>query len=119
MDETQQAVIDWLSNGEVGESSKCMAMWLAFGKRAAHGSHPHDPDDLDRCLKLLQRAPGLRAMLPAMAGMSGEWAALVARWDEVEEVQLDEIGINWVKARRAPKTYALMCKIFDGVRQAA
>jgi hypothetical protein len=79
MDETQQQVIDWLANGERGLSSKCMAMWLAFGKRADDGfgpAHPYDPDDMDRCLKLLHRAPGLRERLPLMAELSPTWAAL-------------------------------------------
>lgn len=119
MDTTEQQVIDWLANGEVGISSKCMAMWLAFGKRTndAFGGHPHDPDDMDRCLKLLQRAPGLRERLPKMAELNKTWAALVARWDEIEAMQMDEIGLDWVKAKSAPKTYALMCEVIDGARK--
>ena len=121
MDETEQQVIDWLANGEVGISSKAMAMWLTFGKRTkdAFGAHPHDPDDMDRCLKLLHRAPGLRERLPKMAGLNQVWAALVARWDEIEAMQMDEIGLNWVKATRAPKTYALMREVIDGARKQA
>ena len=117
MDATQDAVLDWLSTGEVGESSKCMAMWLAFGKRTSgiSGSHPHDPDDMDRCLKLLDRVPSLRMALPKMAELNKTWAALVARWDEIEAMQLDEIGLNWTKARSAPKTYALMKEVIDSV----
>ena len=110
MDATEQAVIDWLADGEIGASSKCMAMWLAFGKRTsdAFGSYPHDPDDMDRCLKLLHRAPGLRERLPKMAELNATWAAMVARWDEIEACQLAEIGLDWTKAKSAPKTYALM-----------
>ena len=33
MDEAQQQVVKWLATGRVGLSSKCMAMWLAFGER--------------------------------------------------------------------------------------
>ena len=119
MDTTQDAVLDWLKNGEVGISSKCMAMWLAFGKRvgAAFGNHPHDPDDMDRCLKLLDRVPALRERLPKMAEVSKTWAALVERWDEIEATQLDEIGLNWTKAGSAPKTYALMQAVIDGAKK--
>ncbi len=122
MDATQEAVVAWLANGEVGVSSKCMAMWLAFGQRtkdAPFGGHPHDPDDMDRCLKLLHHAPGLRERLPKMAELTPTWAALVARWDEIESMQMDEIGLNWTKARSAPKTYALMKEVIDGARKKA
>ena len=121
MNTTEKQVIDWLANGEIGVSSKCMAMWLAFGKRtqAAFGAHPHDPSDMDRCLKLLWRAPGLRKRLPKMAELDKTWAALVARWDEIEAMQMDEIGLNWTKAKSAPKTYALMREVIDGARKKA
>ena len=121
MDATQEAVIGWLANGEVGASSKCMAMWLAFGKRTRNefGGYPYDPDDMDRCLKLLAIAPGLRERLPKMAELNKTWAALVARWDEIEAMQMDEIGLGWTKARSAPKTYALMQEVIDGARKKA
>lgn len=120
MDATQAAVIDWLATGEIGISSKCMAMWLGFGQRLGRevfGNHPHDPDDMDRCLKLLHRVPKLRGRLPKMAELNKTWAALVDRWDEIEAMQLDEIGLNWTKARSAPKTYALMKAVIDGAKK--
>lgn len=119
MDATQDAVVSWLANGETGTSSKCMAMWLAFGKRTsdAFGAYPYDPDDMDRCLKLLHIAPGLRELLPKMAEMNKTWAALVERWDEIEEMQMDEIGLGWTKARSAPRTYALMQEVITGARK--
>ncbi len=120
MDATQDAVLDWLNTGEVGISSKCMAMWLAFGKRTERqpfGNYPHDPDDMDRCLKLLARVPALRERLPKMAELNKTWAALVARWSEIEAMQMDEIGLNWTKARSAPKTYALMKEVIDSAKK--
>lgn len=112
MDATEQAVIQWLATGEVGSSSKQMACWLAFRTRTDDTwAHPHDPDDMDRCLKLLAAVPALRERLPKMAEVSKAWAALVARWDEIEASQLDEIGLNWTKARSAAKTYALMREV--------
>jgi hypothetical protein len=111
MTKTQQQVIDWLANGSVGCSSKCMAMWLAFDQITQDRFCPADPDDLDRCLRLLDRAPGLRPQLPRMADVSKEWARLMARWDEVEASHLAEVGLGWTKASRAPKTYDLMASI--------
>jgi len=107
MTETQKQVVKWLATGRVGSSSKCMAMWLAFGERAEPYA-PADPDDLDRCLKLLDKAPGLRPLIPKMAEVSKDWAALVPRWAEVEASHLAEVGLGWTKARSAPKTYDLM-----------
>ena len=111
MTETQKQVVKWLATGRVGMSSKCMAMWLAFGEHTEDRFCPADPDDLDRCLKLLDKAPGLRPLIPKMAEVSKDWAALVPRWDEVEASHLAEVGLGWTKARAAPKTYELMASI--------
>lgn len=116
MDTTQKAVINWLANGETGLSSETMAFWLAFDVKKEDGSHPHDPDDMDRCLNLLSVAPGLRDRLPKMAELNKTWAALVARWNEIESMQMDEIGLGWTKAMSAPKTYALMKEVINGAR---
>lgn len=113
MDDTQKNVINWIATGSVGVSSECMALWLAFGERSQMPLEPADPDDLDRCLRLLKAAPGLRERLPKMAEVSPRWAALMARWDEVETCHLDEVGLGWTKARTAPKTFALMRSILD------
>ncbi len=110
MTETQKQVVQWLATGRIGASSKCMAMWLAFGERAGTYA-PADPCDFDRCLKLLDKAPGLRPLIPKMAEVSKDWAALVPRWAEVEASHLAEVGLGWTKARSAPKTYALMATI--------
>lgn len=111
MNETQKQVVKWLATGRVGLSSNCMAMWLAFGERTMGCFCPADPDDLDRCLKLLEVAPGLRPLIPNMAVVSKDWAALSPRWAEVEASHLDEVGLGWTKASSAPKTYELMRSI--------
>ena len=110
MTETQKQVIEWLALGEVGLSSRCLALWLGFGQLVLPHEcfEPADPGDLDRCLRLLAWAPGLRPMLPRMAEVSPAWAALVARWDEVEASHLAEVGLGWSKGRSAPKTLKLM-----------
>jgi hypothetical protein len=46
-----------------------------------------------------------------MAEVCPKWAALVARWDEVEASHLAEVGLGWTKSQEAPKTYALMDSI--------
>lgn len=48
-----------------------------------------------------------------MADVNKRWAALVARWDEIEASFLDEAGLNWCKGKRAPNTYRMMCEAID------
>ena len=112
VDAVKEAVCVWLSTGEVGSSSTCMAMWLGFGRRVSE-SHPYDPDDMNRCLKLLNEVPALRERLPKMAVISKTWAVFVERWAEIEAMQMEEIGLDWTKSRRAPKTYALIQEVLD------
>ena len=121
MTPAQSKTIDWLCSGEIGSSSKQMAMWIAFGKKTDRGfgiDHPHDPDDFDRCLKYLKRVPEARADLYRLADLSPVWKALFENWDRIEASQLEEIGINWKKGRSAPKTYALMRSIIDLIERA-
>ena len=105
--------IQWLANGRRGVSSNTIAQHLTGINclRGWSGSIPWDPDDLDRCLQLLEDVPALRPLMPQMATYSPEWAALVARWDEVEASHLEEVGLGWTKAKSAPKTYELMARI--------
>jgi hypothetical protein len=111
--DTQRAVVQWLAGARTGTSSMTMAFWLAFATKYQHSSHPYDPADFDRCLGLLDAAPELRAQLPAMRGVSETWARLVDRWDDIEAMHLDEVGLGWTKADRAPRTYALMKSVLD------
>jgi hypothetical protein len=118
MTPTQSATIAWLAGNNTGVSSETMAYWLAFNTIPARVGHPHDPDDLDRCLQLLAAVPALREDLGLMAHLSTEWAALVARWDEIAFTHREEVGLGWTKARSAPRTYELMRSILDKVDRA-
>lgn len=110
-------LVEWLAGGSRGISSNTMVQHLV-GLPACRGaqSHPHDPDDLDRCLRLLEAVPLLRVCLPWMSSCSPEWAALVEKWGEIEASHLEEVGLGWSKGCRAPKTYALMRSVIDGAR---
>ena len=99
-------ILRWFGTGQVGASSKAMA--LAASGMPNDGSHPYDPDDLNRCLLLLKAVPEIRQHMDKVATINGIWAKLVSRWDEVEQCFLDEVGLNWIKTHRAPKTYKLM-----------
>lgn len=115
---TPGGLVEWLAGGRRGVSSNTMVQhltgWPALDSRYDRkGDIPHDPDDLDRCLQLLEAVPLLRVMLPQMATHSPGWAALVEHWAEIEASHLDEVGLRWTKARRAPKTFALMRKVIE------
>lgn len=107
--------IEWLANGSRGISSNTIFTVLT-GVDALdghHGSHPHDPDDLDRCLRLLEAVPELQPEMHRMAHKSKQWAALMARWNEIVLCHLAEVGLGWTKAKSAPKTNALMRSILE------
>ena len=73
----------------------------AVGRLAQEGVAGRRRDG--RCLGLLEAVPELRPHLPAMADESPVWAALVARWDELERLFAEEAPTG-----RCPKLYALM-----------
>ena len=106
MSDIRSAVLEWLFTGQVGASSKVMAA-AACGFPCSR-SYPSDPDDLNRCLLLLEKVLAIRERFPAISELSDVWAKLIDRWEVIERSFLDEAGLNWTKSNRAPKTYTLM-----------
>jgi hypothetical protein len=111
-------LVQWLANGERGVSSNTMVTHLcgidATGDWGA--DHPHDPDDLSRCRKLLEQVPELAPMLPRMATCLPGWGALVWRWQELCDL-MDEEAPEWRTGKgSAPKTFALMRSLIKGAR---
>lgn len=110
----QTKTIQWLAQDETGASSEAMAFWIAFDQAVPdRGAYPHDPADLDRCLRLLDAVPEMRPLLGKMASVSPVWAALIAQWEPIVRLHLDEVGLGWSKARNAPRTYDLMRKVIE------
>ena len=111
-------VVRWLANGERGISSNtivqvlvglpCVGTW--------GGSHPHDPDDLTRCIRLLEECPELTPLFPRMEHASKEWGVLVPAWPELSAL-LDSELPNWRGHEwgNAPKTYGRMRELLDSV----
>lgn len=105
-------ILNWFATGEIGISSKAMASAIAdIPLEDKWSNHPHDPDDLSRCLKFLAAVPEARQHLHKVAKLSKKWEKLIARWDEVEKSFIDEVGFDWCKGGSAKKTYDLMQKI--------
>lgn len=110
----------WLATGRRGLSSETLFTFLTgVDAEGDHGhSYPHDPDDLSRCRKLLEQCPELVSCLPRVAAAGPEWAALVARWDEIC-VLMDAEAPEWRRGiGRAPQTFKLMREIIEGAQRA-
>ena len=116
-----EKMIDWLACGERGISSNTIFEHLTghhLGCVGWRGSHPHDPDDLSRCRKLLEKCPELKELLPKMATRSPVWAALTPEWDSLCE-EMDREAPNWNDGRgSAPITYGRMKKLINLAQEA-
>jgi hypothetical protein len=114
----QENLIRWLAGGQRGVSSNTMVQHLTGlpALRDFHGDHPHDPDDMTRCRRLLEEVPELQAEFPRMATYSGPWAKLVEHWQELCGL-MDTESPRWREGvGRAPKTYKRMRELIDAGR---
>ncbi len=110
----QKFVLKWLANGDTGVSSETMAFrMLGIKRRRIDEYHPSDPDDLNRCIKFLHEVPGARRKLNMIRKVSPVWNAIIDHWSDLEQMFIDEVGYDWSKSKRAPKTYDRMKKIID------
>jgi hypothetical protein len=87
---SEAAILEWLAGDGVGASSKMIALAaLSRTPKRADTNYPHDPSDFGRCYRLLAQCPGARAGLDKLGAEAGPvWAALVARWAEIERAFL-------------------------------
>lgn len=87
----------WLTNGRRGISSETMFNVFAEKEGIAPivsrwpGSHPHDPDDFNRCHLLLETVPEWRERLDELRVLGDPWPALVENWDKLTEMLEDNI----------------------------
>lgn len=105
-----RAALDWITSDDTGLSSQAIWTHMTGGANWPWGypHYPHDPSDLGRCLRLLEAVPEWKPRIAEMAERGPEWAALVARWDELAaSYALEE------PTRRAPITYAAMRAAID------
>lgn len=110
----KQTLIDftkWIISGDTGASSKSLATHMILGKVKDANDFPRDGSDLGRCLRLLKIFPEWKLRINEMECYSGVWALLVKNWKSLEEIMIEETGINFDRAKSSPKTYNLMQKI--------
>lgn len=80
----EQRAALWAATADTGLSSKAI-MATMLGNPPSDGyCYPHDGSDLARCVGLLDAVPEWRTRIGEMAGVGPEWAALAARWDDLE-----------------------------------
>lgn len=116
MEDIRCLLLRWFAWGETGISSEAIAYHMAGIENARkNNTHPSDPDDFKRCLKLVNAIPEIRLRLDEMRPLSAEWNALVENWKEVEDCFMSEVA-EWLTVKyspkRAAKTYKLMEKIY-------
>jgi hypothetical protein len=104
---------NWRQNGRVGLSSKVICDHMQ-GRSVAVHHYPSDPDDLNRCLLLLDLIPEWRPRIREMANYSREWSSIALNLDALESEFLEEVGLDWCKSRSAPKTWAMMRRLLAG-----
>lgn len=103
----------WLAGGDTGLSSESI-MYAAFGVMPKHGYRPpSDPADLGRCLRLLRQFPEWPAerWQKPLAKSSFVWRAMINHWEDLKSSMENEVGLDWEKGDKAPKTYDLMKRI--------
>lgn len=102
-------VQQWILDGrDTGTSSKAIVAFME-GHPVDNGSYPRDPDDLGRCIRLLEIAPEYRTLLKSMRVVSPEWARLVEHWDELEALYRKELPFG-----TSPQCFDLMYFLTTG-----
>lgn len=94
---------NWLENGERGLSADTIHKFFS-GDKNDHPAHPHDIDDLKRCVYLLQHIPEWQTRMHKMAKLSPVWSRLAPAWNELTDLYASEA----IGSREMPKTYALL-----------
>ena len=103
---------EWLATGRQGTSSQIL--FRRVTGTAPPGltdprlrDHPHDLSDFERCLCLEAAVPEIHAHLWLIRDVSSEWATIHDHWEILKDSFIDEAGLAWSKASRAPKTNEL------------
>ena len=110
---------EWILGSDTGLSSLTIFSVLsekhslaALAKLGAFGATtPYDPSDFGRCHRLLVAVPGWRGRLQEVADRYPKWAPLVAEWDSLTTLYLEELPTG-----KAPKLYHRMKEISERLK---
>jgi len=112
---TEQERSDWwAANGEIGNSSSTIYAVFNHGIRGklrvavTIPDIPYDPDDFQRCHRLLEILPEWRANLSKVSGIYTIWEPFVREWSTMEALYAEEKPTG-----RAPKLWKLMKELVE------
>ena len=128
----ERRLMEWKQSGDTGVSSKTMCFAAFGGHKPRSIGYPHDPDDLGRCIRFLEKFPEAKDKLVALRTIddteiddtevefngkfiqsdSDVWGALLDHWDELVALHQEE-----APAGRAPKCYARMKELIASVER--
>lgn len=94
---------DWLASDDVGMSSKFMASILT-GQFSAEFAIPHDPDDLGRCIRMIQAIPELKGTIHLMCSHGTMWTAVANNWERWSEMYQAERWENLYDEMKAARS---------------
>tara|TARA_Y100000310_G_scaffold142703_2_gene142210 strand:- start:1745 stop:2509 length:765 start_codon:yes stop_codon:yes gene_type:complete len=80
------SLTQWLSSGDIGQSSHFMVSVLSPEISIIELAVPYDKSDFMRCEKALKMMPSLRKELPKMKLFHPAWEKLVDNWDELKKL---------------------------------
>lgn len=81
----------WALSGDTGSSSKTLAKCLLSGDVPRPAYYPHDAGDLGRCIRLIEKVPLVRGVLPYVQKSGPEWEALIENWDVLAQLYRAEL----------------------------
>lgn len=79
--ELSESALNWLKNGEKGVSSETMFGAITGLEIQSRRSHPSDPDDFKRCMKLINAVPEWNNELYKVAALSDTWNNIINNWE--------------------------------------
>lgn len=97
--DVEQKALWWISNGQVGLSSK--TMWQHFiNQPVVRLNHPHDPDDFSRCYKLLKAVPEWKLRILELSERSTAWKNLAENWEKLTDMYEQNVKEDWVNCEK-------------------
>ena len=106
-------IIDWLLHGETGLSGKAIVRAYITPEEKGPWDYPHDPADLNRCLKMLEKLPFIDINI--MKGKSRTWDLYLEKWKLLSAMLTKEKEVSG--AGTAPKTYNIMKELQARARE--
>lgn len=84
-DGVPESVMTWLRQGRRGASSEALCRGLfPQAPLPLSFAHPHDAEDLGRCIDMLDQVDPSRAGLSNLVPMSAVWGRLIKQWEGLE-----------------------------------